>query len=147
MTRNRLLGSHLVHAMASPPILMTVIGLSAGGAYAVSAHDASTIWSVLGGALVLVPAMWVFTGVTLALIGVVPGRSVLAWAVLVGCGVLGQLGPILQLPDTVLRISPFADVPALPRAQLEILPLAVLTCIAIAATATGVRGYQRRDIG
>ena len=147
VTRNRLLGSHLVHAMASPPILMTVIGLSAGGAYAVSAHDASTIWSVLGGALVLVPAMWVFTGVTLALIGVVPGRSVLAWAVLVGCGVLGQLGPILQLPDTVLRISPFADVPALPRAQLEILPLAILICIAIAATATGVWGYQRRDIG
>jgi len=147
VTRTRLLGSHLVHAVASPPILMTIIGLSAGGAYAVSAHDASTIWSVLEGALVLVPAMWVFTGVTTALIGRAPHRSALAWAVLVACGVLGQLGPILQLPDTVLRISPFANVPAVPRTDVELIPLAVLTLIALALTTAGIQAFRRRDIG
>jgi ABC-2 type transport system permease protein len=147
VTRTRLMGSHLFHAAVSPPILMTIIGLSAGGAYAVSAHDAGAVWSVLGGALVLVPAMWIFTGVTLALIGLAPERSVLAWGVLAACGVLGQLGPILQLPDKVLRISPFADVPALPRADFEIMPLAILTLVAIVLTAAGTRGFQRRDIG
>jgi ABC-2 type transport system permease protein len=147
VTRTRLMGSHLVHAVASPPILMTIVGLSAGGAYAVSAHDAGAVWPVLGGAVVLVPAMWVFTGVTMALIGLAPDRSVLAWGVLAACGVLGQLGPILQLPDNVLRISPFADVPALPRAAFEIMPLAVLSLVAIALTAAGIYGYQRRDIG
>jgi len=70
-----------------------------------------------------------------------------AWAVLAACGVLGQLGPILQLPDKVLRISPFANVPALPRAPLEIMPLAVLSLVAIALTAAGIWGFQRRDIG
>ncbi len=147
VTRTRLLGSHLVLAVVSPPILMTVVGLSAGGAYAVSAQDASKVWAVLGGALVLVPAMWVFTGVTMALIGMAPERSVLAWGVLAGCGVLGELGPILQLPDKVLRISPFANVPKLPGADLSITPLAVLLAIAIALTAGGIRGFQRRDIG
>lgn len=147
VTRTRLMGSHLVHAVASPPILMTIIGLSAGGAYAVSAHDASAVWSVLGGALVLIPAMWIFTGVTMALIGLAPERSVLAWAVLAGCGVLGQLGPILQFPDKVLRISPFANVPALPRAPFEVMPLAVLSLISVALMAAGIRGFQRRDIG
>ncbi len=78
VTRTRIAGSHLVHAVASPPILMTVVGLSAGGAYAASVHDASGVWPVLGGALVLVPAMWVFTGVTMALVGLAPERSVLA---------------------------------------------------------------------
>jgi ABC-2 type transport system permease protein len=147
VTRTRLVGSHLVHAVASPPILMTIIGLSAGGAYAVSAKNAGALWPVLGGALVLVPAMWIFTGVTMALIGLAPERSALAWAVLAACGVLGQLGPILQLPDRVLRISPFANVPALPRADFEIMPPLVLTLIAIALTAAGIRGFQRRDIG
>lgn len=147
VTRTRLLGSHLAHAVASPPILMTVIGLSAGGAYAASAHEASKVWSVVGGAFVLVPAMWIFTGVTMALIGIAPQRSTLAWAVLAACGVLGQLGPILQLPDKVLRISPFANVPALPRAPLEIMPLALLSLVAIALTAVGIWGFQRRDIG
>jgi len=147
VTRTRLLGSHLAHAVASPPILMTAVGLSAGGAYAASVHDASKVWAVLGGALVLVPAMWVFTGVTMALIGMAPERSVLSWGVLAGCGVLGQLGPILQLSDKILRISPFANVPQLPGAQLEIMPLAVLLAIAAVLTALGVNGFRRRDIG
>ena len=147
VTRTRLLGSHLVHAVASPPILMTAVGLSAGGAYAASVHDASKVWAVLGGALVLVPAMWVFTGVTMALIGMAPERSVLSWGVLAGCGVLGQLGPILQLPDKILRISPFANVPQLPGPELEIMPLAVLLAIAAVLTALGVNGFRRRDIG
>ena len=146
VTRTRLLGSHLVHAVASPPILMTVVGLSAGGAYAVSVHDASTVWAVVGGALVMVPAMWIFTGVTMALIGMAPERSALAWGVLAGCGVLGQIGPILQLPDKILRISPFANVPQFPGANLDLVPLVVLSLIAIALTALGIRGFQRRDI-
>jgi ABC-2 type transport system permease protein len=147
VTRTRLLGSHLAHAVASPPILMTAAGLSAGGAYAVSAHDVSKVWAVLGGALVLVPAMWIFTGVTMALIGMAPEQSVLAWGALIACGVLGQLGPILQLPEKVLQISPFANVPKLPGHELELLPLAILTLIAITLTAAGIWGYRRRDIG
>ncbi|MEP7035366.1 MAG: ABC transporter permease [Actinomycetota bacterium] len=147
VTRTQIMGSHLAHAVASPPILMTVVGLSAGGAYALSVHDASKMWPVLGGALVLVPAMWVFTGVTMALIGMAPERSVLAWGVLAGCGFLGQLGPILQLPDKVLRISPFANAPTFPGADLEIPPLVVLTLIAIALTGAGINGFRRRDIG
>ncbi|HEY8651566.1 MAG TPA: polyketide antibiotic transporter, partial [Dermatophilaceae bacterium] len=122
-------------------------GLSAGGAYAVSAHDVSKVWAVLGGALVLVPAMWIFTGVTLALIGMAPEASVLSWGALIACGVLGQLGPILQLPEKVLQISPFANVPKLPGHELELLPLAILTLIAVLLTALGANGFRRRDIG
>ena len=147
VTRNRLLASHLLHAMASPVILMTTAGLSAAGAYAVSARDASELGAVLGGALVMVPAMWVLTGLTMALIGLAPQHSALAWALLAACGVLGQLGPILRLPENVLRISPFANPPKLPGADLELIPLAVLTVIAIALTAAGIWGFRRRDIG
>jgi len=147
VTRTRLLGSHLVYAVVSPVVLMTAVGMSAGGAYAASARDAGKVWAVLGGALVMIPAMWVFTGVTLALIGLVPERSVLAWGALAACGVLGQLGPILQLPESVLRISPFASVPKLPGAEVEITPLATLLVIAIALTAAGSWGFRRRDIG
>jgi len=147
VTRTRLLASHLLPAFASPAILMTTVGLSSGGAYAVAARDLSAVWRVLGGALVLMPAMWVLTGVTMALIGMAPQRSVLAWAALIACGVLGQLGPILQLPERVLRISPFANVPKLPGAEIETMPLVVLTLIAIAFTTAGILGFQRRDIG
>jgi ABC-2 type transport system permease protein len=147
VTRTRLLASHLAHAAASPIILMTVVGLSAGGAYAASAGDASVVGPVLGGTLVLVPAMWVLTGLTLALIGWAPQHTVLAWVALIACGVLAELGPILQLPENVLRISPFANAPKLPGADLEIIPVAVLLTIALALTAIGITGFRRRDIG
>jgi len=147
VTRTRLLSSHLLLALASPVILMSAIGLAAGGAYAVSIHDANKVWAVLGGALVLVPAMWVFTGVTMALIGMAAQRSALAWAALAGCGLLGQLGPILKLPDAVLRLSPFANVPKLPGAELSLMPLAVLLAIAVVLIALGINGFRRRDIG
>jgi len=147
VTRTRLLGSHLVLAVAGPVIIMTAVGLSAGGAYAASVHDASQVWGVLAGALVMVPAMWVFTAVTMALIGMAPERSVLGWAALAGCGLLGQLGPILRLPDQALRISPFASVPKLPGGELVLLPLAILLGIALVLTALGINGFRRRDIG
>ncbi len=147
VTRTRLLGSHLAYAVASPPILMTVVGLSTGGAYAVSVHDASKVWAVLGGALVMVPAMWVFTGVTMALIGMVPEHSTAAWGVLAGCGVLGQLGPVLRLPDKILRISPFANLPQFPGADLDLVPILALFILAAVLTALGVNGFRRRDIG
>ncbi|HEX7462236.1 MAG TPA: polyketide antibiotic transporter, partial [Dermatophilaceae bacterium] len=83
----------------------------------------------------------------MALIGMAPERSVLAWGVLAACGFLGQLGPILQLPDMVLRISPFANVPKFPGADLDIVPLVVLTTIALVLTAFGVNGFRQRDIG
>ena len=147
VTRTRLLASHLVIAVVSPVVLMIAAGLCAGGAYAVSVHDASKVPAVLGGALAMIPAMWVLTGVTMALIGMAPERSVLGWGVLAGCGVLGQLGPILQLPDRILRISPFANVPKLPGAEFEIMPLAILFAIALTLTALGINGFRRRDIG
>jgi ABC-2 type transport system permease protein len=147
VTRTRLAGSHLTHAVASAPILMSIAGLAAGGAYAVSAGDASKVWPVVAGAIVLVPAMWIFTGITLALIGIAPERSVLSWVALIGCGVLGQLGPILQLPQNVLRISPFTNVPKLPGAPLDLTPIAILLAVAVALTALGITAFRRRDIG
>ena len=147
VTRTRLLGSHLVISVASPLVLMTAVGLAAGGAYAASVHDVSRLWAVLGGALVLVPAMWVLTGVTMALVGMAPERTALGWVALAACGLLGQLGPVLQLPDKVLRISPYANVPNLPGGELEPLPLLILSLIALALTAAGVWGFRRRDIG
>lgn len=91
--------------------------------------------------------MWAFIGVTVALIGLAPKRSGLAWGASAACGVLCQLGPIFQLPEEALRISPFANVPRLPGADLEVRPMAVLVIIAGVLTALGVKGFRRRDIG
>jgi ABC-2 type transport system permease protein len=59
---------------------------------------------------------------------------------------LGQLGAVLDLPQALLDVSPYTHVPALPSAELAVLPLAVLTAVAVALLAAGLAGFRRRDL-
>ena len=54
VTRTRLLGGHLAIAVASPPILMTVVGLCAGGAY-VRISPFANVPNLPGGQLEIMP--------------------------------------------------------------------------------------------
>jgi len=70
-----------------------------------------------------------------------------SWAVLAGSFVIGLLGDVLRLPDWIVKLSPFERTPALPAADLTVLPLAVLTLIAAVLVFGGLVGLRRRDIG
>ena len=69
-----------------------------------------------------------------------------AWGLLGACFLLLYLGPLLSLPDWVMDISPYTHIPLLPAAELDVVPLIVLTVIAAALAAVGVVGLRRRDI-
>jgi ABC-2 type transport system permease protein len=69
------------------------------------------------------------------------------WAALVTCLLIGQLGPVLQLDQWVLDLSPFTHVPQLPGAELTWTPLLWLTALALALTVAGLAGFRRRDVG
>ena len=69
------------------------------------------------------------------------------WAALVAFLLLGQLGPILELPQWAMDISPFTHTPKLPGGDLSALPLVSLTLVAAALVAAGLVGFRRRDIG
>ncbi len=83
----------------------------------------ATTWAAvpagLLGALVQLPAVWVLAGITVALFGLVPRIAVAAWGVLGACLLLGQLGPLLELKQWVMDISPFTHVPKLPGAAMR----------------------------
>jgi ABC-2 type transport system permease protein len=96
---------------------------------------------------VQIPAALVVGGLTVALIGWLPGWAAAAWALLAAFVVLGQLGRTLGLPQGLLDLSPFTHVPPLPTGTLEVLPLAVLLVVAGATTVAGFVGFTRRDIG
>jgi ABC-2 type transport system permease protein len=66
--------------------------------------------------------------------------------VLVACLLLGQLGQILQFPQWSLNLSPFSHIPRLPSADVDVVPLLVLTAIALFLTGIGMRGFQQRDV-
>ena len=93
-----------------------------------------------------VPAVWVVTGVTITLYGLVPRLSSLAWGVLGVCLVFGQLGQILQLPQWMLDLSPFSHIPVVPAEDFTAVPLIVLAAIALGFVVAGLTGFGRRDV-
>jgi ABC-2 type transport system permease protein len=84
--------------------------------------------------------------VVVLLFGFIPRWTFGGWIVLVVVLLLAELGPLFQLNQTIMDISPFAHVPKMPGGQLTLMPLVVLLAIAAALTVAGLFGLLHRDI-
>lgn len=146
--RLRWAGGHLVVALAGTVVLLVVAGGGAGLAYGAATGDiAGQVPRLIGATLAQVPAAAVLAGIAVALFGLVPRATGLAWAALGVFAVLGQVGPLLRLGQTVMDISPFTHTPRVPGAALSATPLVVLTLLAIGLVTLGLVALRRRDIG
>jgi ABC-2 type transport system permease protein len=56
-------------------------------------------------------------------------------------------GPLLKLNQWVMDLSPFAHLPKLPGAPVNLTPIITLTCVTALLTAVGLTGFRRRDLG
>jgi ABC-2 type transport system permease protein len=141
-------GAHLTLAAVGGAVLLAVGGTTAGLADGLSSGNVGgTLPSVLVGALVQIPAAWVLAGVTVALFGLLPRLTAGAWAALVVCLVLGQLGPTLGLPQWAMDVSPFTHVPKLPGGHVTGAPIGWLVLVSVLLAVAGLVGFRRRDIG
>jgi ABC-2 type transport system permease protein len=139
--------SHLVFAFGGAALMVLVAGLSAGLAVASSTGDASEVLRLEGAALAQLPAVWVLTGVAVALVGLAPRWSSATWGALAAFLLLGQVGETLDLDPRLLDVSPFTHTPKLPGGVFSAVPLLWLVAVAVALTLAGLVGLRRRDIG
>jgi ABC-2 type transport system permease protein len=139
--------SHIAVALAGTAVLMVGVGLFAGFAHSAAVSDFGQLGRVLVAALVQLPAVWVLTGITVAVFGLLPRQAMIGWNALVVFLVLGQLGSVLNLPQWMTDLSPFTHSPKLPGGELSATPLIVLTVIAGILLAIGLSAFRRRDIG
>lgn len=146
--RLRWVGSHLVFAMLGPALALVVAGVAAGLTYGSSSGDVGRqVGRVLAGALVQMPAVWVLTGLAVALFGLLPRlAAAVGWGVFAVFFVIAQVGQLLKWDQRVLDISPFTHVPRIPGADLAVAPLAWLGLLAAALTVAGLAGFRRRDV-
>ena len=140
-------GSHLLVAALGSAAALAATGLGAGVAVAVSDGDPGAIGRLLVAGLAQVPAAWVLTGVTAALLGLLPRWSSAAWAVLGAFLLLGQVGAALDLDPALLDLSPFTHTPRLPGGDADLAGTAGLLLVAAGLTAAGLAGLRRRDLG
>jgi len=141
--------SHISVAVVGACLLLSAAGLAAGLGYGVLTGSVSAeVWSMLGAALVRLPATLVLAAVAILLFGLLPWESVaLGWTAVAIVAVIAVFGPPLQWPTWMMDISPFTHTPKLPGAAVRPEPLLWLCGIALALTALGLVGLRRRDIG
>lgn len=146
VSRTRWLAAAVVVAVVGSVVLTVLAALATGAVTAARSGTWSDLWSVLGGMAVHLPAVWVLAGIVVLLVGLVPRAAPLAWAVLVGFLLLGELGPLLSLPGWALDLSPFSHVPRLPGAPMSWPPLLWLLLVAAGLLLAGWAGFRRRDV-
>lgn len=144
--RHRWAGSHLLLSFAGSALVLLATGIGLGLGDVLTGRGIDDLLRDTGAALAHAPAVWVLAGLAMLLLGAAPRVIGLAWAAIVACYVVFIVGPILDVPDWVLDLSPFEHIPAMPAADLDIAPLIWLTLVAAALTAAGLAALQRRDI-
>lgn len=143
--RPRWMGGGLLVTLAGTVLLLLAGGLGMGVSAAAVTGDGGLVATLVGAALVHLPAVAVVAGVAAALVGLAPRVSALAWVVL-GYGLLASMfGGLLGLPEWAMRLSPFGWVPALPGQPWDTAPVAGLTLLAAGLVAAGLAGVRRRD--
>jgi ABC-2 type transport system permease protein len=146
VARLRWAAGPLAVAMAGSALVLAATGFGAGLAYAIASGDAAQIARLTGASLVQLPAVWVLGALAVALFGLAPTATGVAWGALGACVLLWLLGPLLGLPGWLMDISPFTHVPAVPAASLALGPLLGLLAVAAALAAAGLAGLRRRDV-
>ena len=123
-----------------------VLGIAAGLAHAASVGDRGLVARDLTAAVARLPAEWVLVALTLALYGLVGRRVTVAWVVLVGCVVVGQLGDLMGLPGWVRGLSPYVHVSQLPGGTVDGAAVAALLLVTAGLVVLGLVAFRRRDV-
>ena len=148
VSRSRWMASQVVCAVAGTVALVLLAGVSVGLGYGLAVGDvAGEVTRIAGAALVQAPASLVLAGLVVAVFGAAPRWSAaLSWVALITFLLVGQIGTLLDLPQSVLNLSPFTHTPAVPAADPRALPLVVLLAVAAALIGAGLALFRRRDL-
>ncbi|MEV6872523.1 ABC transporter permease [Amycolatopsis sp. NPDC051128] len=146
--RLRWAAGHLVFAFFGTALLLLAAGLFMGLANGLRTGDVGgSVGDSLAGMLVQLPATWVVIALAVTIFGLLPGFSAAAWAVGSLALLISLFGPVVNLPQAVLDVSPFQHPPKLPGQEFAATPMVWLLAVTVVALVAGLAGWRRRDVG
>jgi ABC-2 type transport system permease protein len=121
--------------------------VAAGLVYGIAANDVGgKLAIVVGTAAVQLPAVWLLSAVTLALFGLAPRFTPVAWGVLVAFIALYLIGSLAEFPQWLLDLEPFAHTPRVGGGDFTAVPLLWLLAIDATLIMLGTMAFRRRDV-
>lgn len=146
VSRRRWLGAHLGVVAVGSLWLLLASGLATGVGAALSVGDGRLVAQMVGATVAFSPAVWVVLAVAALLYGAAPRALPAVWALVGYALIVGFFGPLLDLPDAALWLSPFEHVGDYPVEPVAGAGLAVLTLLAAGISAAALSAFGRRDV-
>jgi ABC-2 type transport system permease protein len=146
VSRPRWYFSWLGFTTLASAVLLLISGLGVGIGAATGNAGGSTLLEVTVATLAYLPAVMVVAGIAAALFGIRPAVSTVAWIVVAYGFFFGMFGALLDLPDIITDLSPFAHTTPMPLADLPLAPLAVLAGLAVVLAVAGGTWFRRSDL-
>lgn len=146
ISRMKLLMTYLAIAIITSTVMLltAVVGLAATG---LALLDVEVFFSTLLQAmLAYLPAVWIMLGLATVLFGFAPKFTSWIWFYLIYSFFVVYLGELLEMPDWLVNLTPYAHIPELPVESLNWSSLSLITFIALGLYAVGLFGYRRRDL-
>jgi ABC-2 type transport system permease protein len=125
--------------------ITVLMGLGLALGYALGTGEWDQVLPQVGGQLAYLPGTLVIGAFAVALYGLLPRGTGLAWAAVAFVAFQVMLGELLGLPDVVDAISPFSHLAEVPVDDFAVLPFLTLILVASALVGAGWWGYRRRD--
>ncbi|MBD2847649.1 ABC transporter permease [Paenibacillus sp. IB182496] len=146
VSRSRLLGSYMVTGAGNGMLMLSMATLGLWTAGNAVLADGLPFGTLYGSAAAYVPAMLVMIGLSVLLTGWFPKLLQLNWLFLLYSFVVLYMGDLFQLPEWMRQLTPYGHVPRTPMEEMAPLPLIGLGVLALALTAAGFIGFNRRDL-
>ena len=146
VSRTRALLEPLVVTVLGAVAVLLVGGVGTAISFVMTGGATGDALDLLGYSLVYLPGVLALAAGAVALTGVLPRATMVAWAWLGVTFVIGWLGGLLDLPSWANAVSPFEHLPLVPVEDFAWLPVAGLSLLAAALLVAGLAGFRRRDI-
>ena len=144
--RVRWLTTRTLAATAGIAVLALAVGVAVWAGTALGGTALAVGDALLAGAN-LVPAALLFLGLGVLLFGLIPRLTApLAYGVVIAAYLLDFVGPLLELPDALLDVSPFRHLAEVPVADLDITAALIMLGIGALAAMAGIAAFRLRDL-
>ena len=127
--------------------LLALSGVAVGLGYGLAGGNlGAALASVVPAALAQAPAVWLVTALSVAAFALRSSWAAAGWVFIAGFLTLGQLGELLQLPQTVIKLSPYVHSPRMPAEPFTSGAPIALCALAAVLMMLASAGYRFRDI-
>jgi ABC-2 type transport system permease protein len=133
-------------AAVGASVLMVLMGLGLAVGYGLGTGDGGRIMRLVGDQLGYLPGVLLVAAVAVAVVGLVPRWSLLAWVGVAFVVLQVMLSETLRLPDWVDGISPFWHLARLPVETFDPGPVILELALAAGFVLLGLWSNRRRDI-